>query len=361
MQTSSVAAMVATKRRMVRITGLFLLVAMMLPASSPSVRADSGDPDSAVLASVGSYQITRKQVDDAVLRNVSPSQLYDLRKRVLDQIVDDHLIDQAAKKAGLAREQYVERETKRPAPTEVDARKFFDDHKAAIQAQMKDATFDHLKPQILATLTRQSQQEARTAMLDKLRKETPVNVTLAPPRFAVNSADHPWSGGAGAPVTVVEFSDFQCPYCRAAQATVKAMREKYGDRVKFVYMDFPLGFHEHAMDAARAAQCASDQNKFWPYHDALFADQSKLASADLKATAAKLGLDPKKFATCYDTAAPDARVKADQAQGSALGVTGTPTFFINGREIVGSQPLDKLSEIIDDETTAANLRASKAN
>jgi protein-disulfide isomerase len=151
----------------------------------------------------------------------------------------------------------------------------------------------------------------------------------------------------------VEFSDFQCPYCRAAEGTVKEIRAKYGDRVKFVYMDFPLGFHEHAMDAARAARCAGEQDKFWEYHDALFQDQSKLGDADLKSRAAKLGLDTKKFSACFDKGEPDALIKADQTQGAALGVTGTPTFYINGRELTGAQPPEKFAELIDDELSKA--------
>ena len=172
---------------------------------------------------------------------------------------------------------------------------------------------------------------------------------MQPERVKVASAGHPWSGGKDASVTVVEFSDFQCPYCRAAENSVKQIKTKYGDKIKFVYLDFPLNFHDHAMDAARASHCAADQDKFWQYHDALFADQSKLAAADLKAAAVKLGLDGKKFDGCMAKQTPDAAIRADLAQGQSLGVTGTPTFFINGRELVGAQPPNKISSIIDEE------------
>lgn len=325
----------------------------------PATKADG--PSDAVFAKIGAHPITAQQVDNAVLSSVSPAQLYDLRKRALDKMIDDYLIDNAAKAAGLSREQYLARELKPAKPSEAEAHKFFDDNKSSIQAQVKGATFDQVKDRLIAALERQNQQQEHAALIAKLRQQTPVNVTLQPPRFAVNSAGHPWTGGADAPVTVVEFSDFQCPYCRAAESTVNAMRAKYGERIKFIYMDFPLSFHQHAMDAARAGQCAAKQDKFWPYHDAIFADQSKLSGTDLKATAKKLGLDAKKFDACFDQDQPDREIKAEQAEGESLGVTGTPTFFINGREVVGAQPLQKLAEVIDDETVAANQRASKAN
>jgi protein-disulfide isomerase len=151
----------------------------------------------------------------------------------------------------------------------------------------------------------------------------------------------------------VEFSDFQCPFCRAAENTLKQVRQKYGDRVKLVYMDFPLGFHQHAMDAARAARCAADQNKFWQFHDALFADQAKLSANDLKQTATAVGLDRTKFNGCFDSGGHNAGIQQDVAEGSSLGVTGTPTFFVNGRELVGAQPPPKFDEVIDEELARA--------
>jgi protein-disulfide isomerase len=143
------------------------------------------------------------------------------------------------------------------------------------------------------------------------------------------------------------------------------MKSKYGDQIKFVYMDFPLSFHNHALDAARAARCAGEQDKFWEYHDALFADQSKLAEPDLKARASKLGLDQQKFAACFDKHEPDAGIVADQMQGHKLGITGTPAFFVNGRALFGAQPPEKFTEVIDEELAGnkppANQQASKAN
>ncbi|HXD90671.1 MAG TPA: thioredoxin domain-containing protein [Candidatus Binataceae bacterium] len=330
-----------------------IVLASLLVIASVGIRAialgDSVDSDLTALATVGDHPISRQQVDDAVLRSVSPTQLYDLRKRALDRIIDEYVVDQAAKKAGLPPDQYLQHESSASKVNEADARKFYTDHKAEIDAQVKGQTFDQIKGRIIIALQQRQAKDNRAAIIAKLRQDAHVNILMQPARVKVASERHAWSGGKDAAVTVVEFSDFQCPYCRAAENSVKQIKAKYGDKIKFIYLDFPLGFHEHAMDAARASRCAGDQDKFWQYHDALFADQSKLAAADLKATAVKLGLDGKKFDGCMAKQTPDASIKADLAQGQALGVTGTPTFFINGRQLVGAQPPDKISEIIDDE------------
>ena len=123
---------------------------------------------------------------------------------------------------------------------------------------------------------------------------------LTAPRIQVKTAGHPEIGSKDAPITIVEFSDFQCPFCGRAEPTLKQVRAKYGDKVRLVYMDFPLGIHDHAIDAASAGRCAGEQGKFWQFHDAMFADQSKLTPPDLKASAKKLGLDTAKFDDCLD-------------------------------------------------------------
>lgn len=339
--------------------GIGLALLLVLGGRPSQAVADAGQ--TAPLATIGDHQLSRQQVDDAVLNGVSPTQLYDLRKRALDKLIDDYVVDQAAKKAGLSTDQYFQREAGQSKVTDADARKFYTDHKADIDSQVKGQTFDQIKGRLIVALESKQKGEKRATLIAKLRQDAQVKILMQPERSKIVSTDHPWSGGKDAAVTVVEFSDFQCPFCRAAENSVKQIKAKYGDKIKIVYMDFPLSFHQHAMDAARAASCAGGQEKFWLYHDALFADQSKLAAADLKAAALKLGLDGKKFDDCFDKQSPDAAIKADLAQGQSLGVTGTPTFFINGREIVGAQSADKLSEVIDDELMGANRKTAKAD
>jgi protein-disulfide isomerase len=146
----------------------------------------------------------------------------------------------------------------------------------------------------------------------------------------------PQRGPDDAPVTIVEYSEFQCPYCRQTEQALHQTLVKYGDQVRLVYKDFPLSFHKHAMDAALAARCADEQGQFWAYHDALFAS-GQLSPADLKATASHLGLDRESFDTCLDDRKYERAVRADQAEGNRLGADGTPYFLINGKSLSGAQ------------------------
>ena len=175
------------------------------------------------------------------------------------------------------------------------------------------------------------------------------------PRYTVEVApDDPVLGGANAPVTVVEFSDFQCPFCRQVMPTLKKLREAYGDRVRIVWKDFPLtSIHPQAFKAAEAAHCAREQSKFWEYHDRLFENQQALDADFLKKYAADTGLDTAKFNTCLDTAKYAERVQAQMGVGNQLGVSSTPSMFVNGRMVSGAQPFEVFTAIIDEELERA--------
>jgi protein-disulfide isomerase len=349
------------RRILHRVLGTMLLCGWAMASSLPAATATTATsaaihtsaPDrgpNTVLAIIGDHSVTQGEVDSKVA-----SQLYDLRKQALDQIVDDYLLQTAARNAGLKRDEYLNRQLRSTTPkvTDDEAEQFYNEHKAQLDAQTGGHSFTQIKPRLVAALQHQRDDEAQQQLLQKLRAENHVAVLLQAPHVSVASAGHPSAGASAAPVTIVEFSDFQCPFCRAAEGSLKQVRQKYGDRVKLVYMDFPLGFHPHAMDAARAARCAADQDKFWQFHDALFLDQKKLDPENLKKTAAKVGLDQDKFNACFTSDKHDTGIQKDMAEGNSLGVTGTPTFFINGRELVGAQPPPKFDEVIDEELARA--------
>jgi protein-disulfide isomerase len=343
-----------------------VIVVVMIAAAitlrlAPQTLWAAEDSASTVVATIGDHQITKSEMDTAMLESISKTQLYDLRKQALDKLIDGYLIGKAAKKAGLTPEAYLERELHANGSkvTEADARKYYDAHKAGIDAQTAGKSFKDIEPLLVSALQRHGDRDRRDELIAKLRIQDQVKVMLEAPRVNVaGTTGHPWTGGKDATVTIVEFSDFQCPYCRAAEPALKQIRAKYGDKVKLVYMDFPLGMHPHAMDAAVAGRCAGDQKKFWEFHDAMFADQSKLDVPGLKASAVKAGLDAAKFNACFDAKPGAAGIKADQAEGERLGVTGTPTFFVNGRELVGAESEKGFSDVIDDEL--AHPKASMA-
>jgi protein-disulfide isomerase len=174
-------------------------------------------------------------------------------------------------------------------------------------------------------------------------------------RFAVATDGDPARGPADAKVTIVEFSDFQCPFCkRYVDETLPLIASTYGDKVRYVFRNFPIEqLHPQATQAAQAAACAADQGKFWEYHDLLFRNQGALDVDSLKGYAGKLGLDQATFNSCVDSKKHAAEVQSDFDAGRTYDVTGTPTFFINGRKVVGAQSFATLQKIIDEELQKA--------
>lgn len=328
-----------------------IAAALIVCAAVSTPRAWADDPN-ATVATVGAHKITAKDLDAKVqpqldqmramlekrVTQLIADKSFDLRRQTLESMTDDYLVQQAADHDKLSVSDYLKKEySGKNAVTDADAKAFYDKNKGA-----GTAPYDKIKPQLMEMMNKQ-------ALLDRLRKNQPVKILLEPKRVVVDSGGHPALGAKDAPVTIVEFTDFQCPYCKATEATLKQLRDKYGDKIRLVHMDFPLPFHSHALDAAKAARCANDQGKFWQFHDSLFANQSKLAPADLKATAKTLGMNSTQFDACFDKAKYDSEIKADQAVGEKVGVDGTPAFFIDGRPLTGAQPAPKFEELIDDE------------
>jgi protein-disulfide isomerase len=341
---------------------ILLALACSTPAQQPA-----GTPPvpngSDVAARVGTLTITVKELDDR-WRTDSPSeqaqavqQLYDGRKTALDAIVADMLIEQAAKAKGQTPAQYREAEVAgRMTPvTDGQIAAFY----AQNQGQMQGRPLAQMSPAIRQYLDEQQRASAFQAMVAELRKGGPaVNVVLDAPRYTVNVApDDPVLGGASAPVTLVEFSDFQCPFCARVMPTLKKVKETYGDRVRIVWKDFPLtSIHPQAFRAAEAGQCAREQGKFWELHDVLFANQQALQPDDLKKHAAAVGLDPAKFNACFDASKYGERVQQQMSAGTQLGVGSTPSIFINGRLVSGAQPYEVFAGIIDDELARAGTK-----
>jgi len=148
-------------------------------------------------------------------------------------------------------------------------------------------------------------------------------------------------------LTILEFSDFQCPFCKAVHPTLDQLLDDYNGRVQILFNHFPLPSHQYSQKAAEAAECAADQGKFWEYHDKLFANQDKLYMNALKNYAAELGLDRERFSACLDSGVMASRVSMDKQEGLAKGVSGTPTFFIGNQKISGNQPISVFRSAID--------------
>ena len=293
-------------------------------------------------ALVDGQSITIAQVDERVAK-----QIYDARQQALEQLVTDTLLEKEAKAQGITKDALLQKEVKAkladPAPAEIDQ------VWEANKARMPGKTKEQVTPDIVKWLKDQKGQQAQQSYLQSLRSKYKVQILLEPPRVDVAVDDDPVKGPTSAPVTIVEFSDFQCPYCSRAEAAIKQVLEKYQGKVRFVYRDYPLSFHPFAEKAAEAAQCANEQGKFWEFHDALYADQAKLSVPDMEATASRLGLNADKFKSCVESGKFTAEVTKDVADATKAGVNSTPSFFINGIAVVGAQGPEAFSEVIDRE------------
>jgi protein-disulfide isomerase len=329
--------------------GLLGAGALALALATAAVAAD------APVATVGDTAISRAQVEEAVRAKLIEveNERYEAMREGLDQLIADELVKQEAKARKVTPEQLEQQEItdKIPAPTDAEIQKLFDDNKAQLQGQ----TLDQLKPRIVEYLKQQKQAERRQAFLNELKAKYKTTVNLKPPVVKVETANRPFRGGANAPVTIVEFSDYQCPFCKRAEGVIDQVVEKYGDKVKVVFRDFPLPMHNQARLAHEAANCAAEQgtDKFWQYHAKLFANQQALGEDKLKSYAGEVGLNQAKFDECLAKKPFKAAIDKDIAAGQKVGVTGTPAFFINGRMVTGAQPLEKFQEVIDEELASA--------
>ncbi len=274
------------------------------------------------------------------------------RQQGLDKLIFDTLVEQEATAAGMESEAWLKQEVedKIEPVTDEEARAFF-----AANPPRGPQDFDAMKPRVVQYLERQRGQERMMAVMDELKEKHGVTIALEPFRLEVSPDDDPAKGADDAVVTIVEFADFQCGFCGRSRTTTDQILETYSDTVKFVFRDYPIAKHPRAAFMSQAANCAGDQDKYWEYYDVLFDNPRKTSDDDMKAHAADLGLDAAVFATCYDDGKYKEEVEKDFEDGMAVGVTGTPAFFINGRMISGAQPFEAFAEVIDDELKRAGL------
>ncbi len=324
------------------------------PTASAQTPAMASSPDQ-VVAEIGGKPITLKDVDakweaiDAAEHSRIAQALYQNRRNMLDQIIGDRLIEDAAKAAGQPTDKFLAADAaKRLKPiSDEDVAQFYEQNKDRAQGR----TLDQLRPEIKPYLEQRRVLQARAMLVDELRGKTAnLKVMLEPPRYNVPvAAGDPVRGKAGAPVTIVEFSDFQCPFCQRVNPTLAKLRETYGDRINIVFKDYPLPNHPQAPKAAEAARCAGEQNKFWEMHDAMFANQRALEVPALKQTARAIGLDGGAFDTCIDSGKHAATIEKNAALGEQMGVNSTPTLYVNGRQVLGAMPFEVFKQVIDEE------------
>jgi protein-disulfide isomerase len=265
--------------------------------------------------------------------------------------MDEEILGLEAKKQGKAAvEDLLKSEVndKTPAPTDPE----LDEAYSALQRKLRGATKEEAHDTLVQAVTQKKQGERYQEYIAQLRDSYRATIQLPfpdVPRISVSADDDPSMGPADAPVTIIQFAEFQCPYCGKAREAVDKVLATYDGKVRFVFRDFPLSFHDNAIPAAIAANCAGKQDKYWQVHDSFMHNQRALAESDLVAAAKAAGVNLDKWNECRKDPAIEAEIKKDEADGGAAGVTGTPAFFINGVFISGAQPFEKFKAIIDAE------------
>jgi protein-disulfide isomerase len=307
------------------------------------------------LAEVNGEAITAKDLEDSLGARLAKlqEQIYELKRQELDGLIAQKLLGQETVKRNISVTALLDAEvtSKVGLVTEKEIEDFYQQNKARLPGDEQA-----LREKIRAFLQQQKLASRRQAFVDSLRAQAKIINRLKPPpllRVNLSVAGAPFRGAANAPVTIVEFSEFQCPFCHRVQATLKQLLERYPGKLKLVHRDFPLdSLHPLARRASEAARCAQDQGRFWEYHDTLFTHFPQATPNDLKEYAQKVGIDVNKFDSCLSDGVHKAAVQRDVEEGMRLGVTGTPAFFINGRPIQGAQPIEAFARVIDEELTA---------
>jgi protein-disulfide isomerase len=328
----------------IALLNLYLGLAVSLACFGQAApHSNSGDP----VATVAGQPVSEQELLD-VLGPQKVMQMrtqeYETKSAALESLIRLKLVQAEAQKRGVSTEKLMEQEveSKIADPTDGEVEAFI------LGQNREGVRLEDVKEQFRAALKQLKLVKARRAYADSLRMNMEVAVTLRPPSVNVPYDPARVKGNPEAPVTIIEFSDFQCPFCKAAESTLKEVLAKYSGRVKLAYLDFPLReIHPKAQSAAEAARCAGEQGKFWEYHDALYADQSKLEGADLVTSAVALNMDEKSFRSCLDSGKFKSKIQADLDQGTKGGVAGTPGFFVNGVFLSGAQPLAEFEKIID--------------
>ena len=321
--------------------------------SSAGALAPTGE---GVAAKIGDEEISFAELDaTAASRLVRLRvQAYELRKQALDEMIDKRLLEAEATSRGVTLEELVKVEVtdKLTEPTDEEAKVYFD-----ANPPRGNVDFERIKPRVKAFMQRQQETELTAALVAGLREKAGVVVMLEPLRFDVDAGEGNPSYGdvENAPVLIVAFSEFECPYCSRVLPAVDQVKEEYGDKVALVFRDFPLPMHQNAPKAAEAGHCAEEQGKFWELHDLMFENQRALGVDKLKEYAGQIGLDVAAFATCLDSGKYTDAIAADKAAGEAVGVSGTPAFFINGQFLNGARPFESFKEVIDAELQAKGL------
>jgi protein-disulfide isomerase len=335
-----------------------ILIGTSCSPSEPVSRAAAPAPtpppslpdDPEILATVGGDPVTLEDFEEDVRAQLASFETQYLRQRqtvihqTVQEVVFDRLLEKEAAKRGMDKDKLLEEIDGGAKVTDAEMKAWYDQN----QDRVGGRPYESVSAQIRDYLVRTKSQETQQAFVKQFEDE--VSYFVGPYRVSLETEGFPAVGPEDAPITLVEFSDFECPYCGQFVSTLEQVKSEYGDRVRIVFRQFPLSIHPNAPKAAEASLCANDQGKFWEMHDWMFQNQRALHVPNLKGRAGQLGLEQKVFEECLDSGKYEEQVQADLRAGTIAGVTGTPSLFVNGIPTPsGAHPYEAVAAFIEEE------------
>jgi len=324
-----------------------LTVAAVACAQGPA--AASANADDPVVARIGDEVITESELEAMIgpsLVNLR-QQMYQAKMGQLQSEIFQRLVTERATAEGMTRGEYLKKniDDKAAEPDEGEIVKVMTQYRSQLAEDDLQA-----REQVVQALKQRQQVELREKLRKTLFAEASVAILLEPPRVTVAiRQETPSRGPANAPIVLVEYTDYQCPYCNRVQPTIAALMERYDGQIRHVFKNLPLPNHPQAQLAGEAALCAQDQGKYWEFHDWLFANQRTMNRETMVAAAGELGMDAELFEACIEQKTHAGTVSADAREARSFGITGTPGFLINGRVLTGAQPIEAFEVVINEE------------
>ncbi|MCC7441735.1 MAG: DsbA family protein [Bdellovibrionales bacterium] len=344
-----------SKATVLSLVGIAVLSAALAACTEGSAKVKpnlvyKAAPSADVVAKINGQTITMEDLvgDEKVAYFDLEKKLFEFKMARLKAVMVDRLVGSEAKGKSMSTAEYVEKHVTK-GKLKVSDKEYNDFVK---EKRIPESSINpSLKERIMAYLEENKREEVVDAYVAKITKSNPVEVYFTKPKMdiKVEIGNAPTMGGDKAPVTIVEFSDFQCPFCSRGATTMHEVAKKYGSKVKIAFKHFPLPMHREAKPASEASMCVNEQDskKFWKFHDLVFENQKALDDASLEKYAQQVGADMKKFKECYGSKKYAKTVDEDMAYGEKLGVRSTPTFFVNGELVSGAVPIEQFSEVID--------------
>jgi protein-disulfide isomerase len=280
---------------------------------------------------------------------------YDAERKALEEFADQFLLDRQAKKENVTVDQLLERHVNSTIlsdPSDDALRVYYEGVETT-------EPFESARPKILEHIREKRISRAKKAYLESLRDQAKISIVMPAPRAPISLAGTPVRGAANAPVTLVEYADYECPYCQQAEPDLDRLQAEFKGKLAFGYKDLPLPMHAHAQKAAEAAQCAGLQNKYWEFHDQLLKTK-ELELPQLKAQAKQVGLESKAFDECLDSGKGAGVIHSNLEEAQKLGLTGTPGFFLNGRFINGMPKYEQLRQMVQEELNDPSTQQQRA-